>query len=197
MIHPRPHPPDLTIHPLTRDRWDDLVALFGKAGAVGGCWCMWWRLDAATYRRNAGEGNRRALRALVDGGAPVGLLAYAGSRPVGWCSVAPATQFAARRSNRSPVFRPVDDRPLWNVLCFFVAPDYRGTGVADALLGAAVEHARAHGAPGLEGIPVDPGQGHADSARAYPGLVGMFRRWGFEEVANRRGRPVMRLLFER
>ena len=32
---------DLESHPATAERWNDLVALFGLKGALGGCWCMW------------------------------------------------------------------------------------------------------------------------------------------------------------
>ena len=31
---------ELEIHPLTRDRWDDLVTLFDRPGDPKGCWCM-------------------------------------------------------------------------------------------------------------------------------------------------------------
>ncbi|MFQ5795421.1 MAG: hypothetical protein ACE5JP_10280 [Candidatus Bipolaricaulia bacterium] len=37
------------IHPLTPDRWDDLTTLFGKAGADGGCWCMYWCMTQRDY----------------------------------------------------------------------------------------------------------------------------------------------------
>jgi len=35
----------LEVHPLTKDRWKDLVELFGRPGAsiVRGCWCMYYR----------------------------------------------------------------------------------------------------------------------------------------------------------
>ncbi|MGH6814674.1 MAG: hypothetical protein ACREC6_03125, partial [Hyphomicrobiaceae bacterium] len=44
---PRPSEPrsPLAIHPLTPDRWDDLVDLFGtERGANSGCWCLWPRI---------------------------------------------------------------------------------------------------------------------------------------------------------
>ena len=111
---------------------------------------------------------------------------------MGWCSVAPGEHFAARRSNRSPVFRPVDDTPVWCIVCFYIAAPHRGTGVAAALLAAAVGYDRERGARVLEGYPLDPGDGRASNASAYPGVIGMFRAAGFEEVARRRGRPIVR-----
>ena len=35
----------LEIRDLTPSLWPDFVKLFGKNGACGGCWCMWWRVE--------------------------------------------------------------------------------------------------------------------------------------------------------
>ena len=34
----------LEVHPLTADRWDDLVTLFDRPGDPTGCWCMFYRV---------------------------------------------------------------------------------------------------------------------------------------------------------
>ena len=57
--------------------------------------------------------------------------------------------------NRTRFLDPIDDLPVWSVPCFFVARSHRGRGVSDALLGAAVEAARAAGARAVEGYPID------------------------------------------
>lgn len=59
---------ELSFHPLTADRWRDLEQLFGPRGAVGGCWCMWWRQSSSDHDRNKGEANRLALKAIVEAG---------------------------------------------------------------------------------------------------------------------------------
>jgi uncharacterized protein YndB with AHSA1/START domain len=106
---------DLSIHPLTPDRWDDLETLFGPRGAIGGCWCMWWRQTRSEYDRQKGEGNRQAMRAIVASGEIPGLLAYSGGRPVAWCSVAPRTAYPSL--DRSRVLQRVDDQPVWSIVC--------------------------------------------------------------------------------
>ena len=103
--------------------------------------------------------------------------------------MAPRTEFP--RLQRSHVAKPVDERPAWAVVCFFVKRRYRGAGVAEALLAAAVDHARAAGASLIEGCPVDP---PSSPENAYVGVTPMFERVGFREVLRRRPRrPLMRL----
>jgi GNAT superfamily N-acetyltransferase len=179
----------VAVEPLTPARWPDLEALIGPNG-VGGCWCMWWRQSAREFETLGGEPNRRSLKALVDQGRPTGLLAYEDGTPVGWVSVAPRADFG--RLNRSPKLFPVDDEPVWSVVCFYVTPRRRGSGVASALLDAAVAAAAAAGAAVVEAYPIDPGEGRAASAGAYTGLLGMFLAAGFEEVVRRGGRPIVR-----
>jgi GNAT superfamily N-acetyltransferase len=182
------------IHPLAPDRWDDLVELFGERGAYGGCWCMFFRLSRRDFDEGTathGELNRRRLRALTREGRVPGLLAYVDGRPVGWCSVAPRGEFG--RIERSKVAAPIDDRPAWSVVCFYLDRRWRAKGVGTALLRAAVDHARAHGARLIEGYPVDPAHRRYTNAEAYTGTVPMFVRAGFREVARRSpGTPIMR-----
>ena len=184
---------DLRIEAVTRERWADVVALFGARGACGGCWCMYWRRAAAEYERGKGTGNRAALRRLVVAGKTPGLLAYSNAEPVGWCAVAPREAFP--RLERARVLKPIDRRPVWSVVCLFVAKTHRRNGVSVALLEAAAEFATARGARILEGYPVEPRHGPLPDPFAWTGTASAFRAAGFGEAA--RGsptRPIMRLL---
>src|SRR2546430_6387808 len=102
----------LTVQPLTRDRWDDLVELFSRPGGsiVRGCWCMYYRRSGGPSGLGRAQDNRAALKALVDGERVPGLIGYQGGRPVGWVSLAPREEYEKLR--RSPVMKPVDDRPV-------------------------------------------------------------------------------------
>jgi GNAT superfamily N-acetyltransferase len=183
--------PAIRCVPATPARWPDLERLFGERGACAGCWCMWSRLTSAEFRRGRGAGNRRALRRLVGSGARPGLIAYRGRTPVGWCALAPREAYA--RLERSKVMAPVDDRPVWSVVCFFVDRSARRTGVTTALLRAAVEHAGRRGARIVEGYPLDPHGRRLPDTFAWFGLTDAFRNAGFREVARRSpNRPVMR-----
>lgn len=179
------------IHPLTPDRWADLETLFGPRGAVGGCWCMWWRLPRTEFERMKGAGNRRAFQAVVEAGDPPGLLAYVDGQPAGWCAVAPREQYGALE--RSRVLKRVDEQPVWSITCFFVARPFRGRGLTVRLLEAATAHAAARGARIVEGYPVEPASPQAPPVFAFTGLASAFRKAGFVEVLRRSDtRPIMR-----
>ena len=89
----------LQCHPLTEARWHDFEQLFGKNGACGGCWCMLWRLPRKQFDSQKGDGNRKAMKAIVASGASPGLLGYLDGRPVGWCAVAPRENYLALRAS--------------------------------------------------------------------------------------------------
>jgi GNAT superfamily N-acetyltransferase len=177
---------------LTPGRWKDFEALFGERGACGGCWCMWWRLPRSEFDRGKGEKNRRAMKRIVTGGEVPGILAYARGEPVGWCAVAPRDRFPGL--GRSRILAPVDDEPVWSIVCFFVAKAWRGKAITAGLIEAAVEHARKHGARWVEGYPIEPRAGRMADVFAFTGLASAFARAGFREVARRsETRPILRI----
>ena len=178
------------IEPLTPERWDDLVALFGPNGACGGCWCMWMRRPLAAFRAGKGAGNRRALHTLVKQGPP-GLLAYVGDEPVGWVAVAPREVYTRLANSR--VLAPVPGDGVWAAPCFFVKAGHRGRGLHGALLAAASAYARAQGARSLEGYPNVDTKTRQPAAFVFSGFESTFRASGFREVARRSPkRPILR-----
>ena len=185
----------IATHPLTPDRWADFEALMGPKGGAEGCWCMLWRLPPSAYRQGRGDSNRRAMLARVrDGAAAPGLIAYHDRTPVGWISVAPRAEFPRMAGSR--ILAPVDSRPVWSVTCFFIRPGYRGKGIASALLEGACAFAAGQGAGIIEGYPVDPLGKRYANAFAWTGVVRVFEKAGFAEVARRsEKRPVMRRHF--
>jgi GNAT superfamily N-acetyltransferase len=143
---------------------------------------MWWRLTRRAFEAQQGEGNRQAMKAIVDSGEVPGILAYSQGEAVGWCSVAPREQFGSLE--RSPVLRRLDDRPVWSIVCFFVAKDYRGQGVAEDLIRAAVEYVRQQGGEVVEAYPTVPRAGRLPPVSSFMGLPRLFARAGFEERAR-------------
>ena len=180
----------LEFNPLTPERWRDFETLFGERGACGGCWCMWWRIARSQYETQKGARNKRAMKNLVDGGHTPGILVYQNGQPIGWCSVAPRESFS--RLERSRGLKPVDEQPVWSVVCFFVAKEHRRNGLSVKLLKAAIEFVRGQGGRIIEGYPVDPKKKQAD-AFVWSGLASAFVKAGFKEVERRsETRPIMR-----
>lgn len=152
---------------------------------------MWWRLKRSDFMRQRGEQNRKALKNIVESGEVPGILAYAGDQPIGWCSVSPREVYPALE--RSRVLKPVDDRPVWSVVCFFVDRRFRRKGLTLKLLEAAVEYAAKQGGSVVEGYPIEAGTRRMADAFAYTGLASAFRKAGFVEVLRRsESRPIMR-----
>jgi GNAT superfamily N-acetyltransferase len=186
----------LTVLPATPERWPDVETIFGAKGCsvARGCWCTFYRHSGTGYSSLGGsraKANRAELKALVDSGNPPGLLAYRGTTPVGWISFGPREEFG--KLERSPVMKPVDDKDVWSIICFVVPSEYRGQGVARALLKGAIAYARTHGAAIVEAYPVDKADRSKDDAMWF-GAKSMYDHAGFKEVARRKpARPVVRL----
>lgn len=186
----------LTIDPLTPDRWADLEAVFNAKGCsvARGCWCMAYRLSGSREPPRGmtrSQAYRADLKALVDAGNPPGLIGYRGKVPVGWVSLGPREEYA--KLERSPVMKPVDEQPVWSIICFVVPAEYRGQGVARALLKGAIAYARKQGATLVEAYPVDK-PARSNDVDMWFGAKSMYDKAGFTEVARRKPhRPVVRI----
>jgi GNAT superfamily N-acetyltransferase len=178
---------DLEVHPLSPKRLQDLALLFGQGGDPKWCWCSFFRLRNVDFQNASEASNRKVLESAVrttatDGRAP-GLVAYRDGEPIGWVSLGPRDDY--ERLKHSKVLAPIDGKPVWSIVCFVVSKGARKQGVARALLDAAVDYAREHGATLLEGYPVETDGQRLPAANAYKGTVGMFERAGFKVVERR------------
>lgn len=191
----------IDVRPATPDRWDDLATVFGRRGEnPSWCWCQLF-LRPATEKRPAGQApdNRDALRREINRAvAPPGLIAYVDDHPAGWTRAGPRASFPGVTRNKALArVLPANDAGAWWVTCFAVGSRYRRSGVGLALLEAAVEFARQHGATAIEGHPVDVAAlkaARAAPSALYTGTKAMFAAAGFAEAARTYPtRPVMRL----
>lgn len=122
------------------------------------------------------------MKRLVGSGEIPGILAYRGGEPVAWCSVAPRERFSSLARSRS--LKPIDDRPAWSVVCFFVRKDCRRQGLSVALLRAAARYVKSRGGRLLEGYPVVSRQGSMPDVFAWTGLAPAFYQAGFTDCAR-------------
>ena len=190
------------VRPLTPERFADVAALFEEGGDPKWCWCTYFRARGRDWSNSTPAGNRTELATLAErlDVAP-GLVAYRDGRAVGWVSLGPREDY--ERLATSKILAPVDDTPVWSIVCFLVSRRARGEGVATKLLAAAIDYARDHGATTLEAYPVDTAAGRVAPANAYHGPLPMFESAGFKVVERRQWnatspvRPIVRLVLDR
>lgn len=169
---------------LTPDLWPALEGLFGKNGACGGCWCQWWRVERGgkLWEEVKGAKNKRSLAAQVKAGQALGVLAFEGEQPVGWCAFGPRADFP--RLERTRAYKHADTAGVWCINCFFIARSHRGRGVARGLLGATLKAMRKRKVRRVEAYPVTATQDgkRLASSFAWTGPLSIFSEQGFEEV---------------
>src|SRR5260221_14372485 len=119
---------------------------------------------------------------LGNSGAVPGVICDLEGAPGGWISLGPRGESLKLR--RSPVMKPVDDAPVWSVVCSYVAKPYRGRGLQHRLLAAALEYARQNGARVLEAYPVDKADRSHDDFMFF-GSRSLYERAGFRGAVRR------------
>lgn len=169
-------------HPLTAERFDDFADVVNPNRRATHCWCLSHRLRVREIDA-LGDGSREvAARALASGAATsFGVVTYRDGVPVGWCHVAPRSEIPRLVASR--LIRPVDDLPVWSIVCLVVRAGHRRQGVTRHLVEGAVAHAASCGAPAVEAHPVDPA-GRMDTTMAFVGTRSMFEASGFEVVGR-------------
>ena len=168
--------------PVTPERVDDFVAVANPNRRANHCWCLSHRLSTREIA-DLGDGSREtAFRALCWRENPPGVIEYDDGEPVGWCSIGPRSENT--RLSRSRLIRPLDDLPVWRIICIGVRGGRRRRGYTTPLIDGAVEYAASRGAPAVESYPVDPGSARVDPTMAFVGTRAMFENAGFDVVGS-------------
>ncbi len=177
--------------------FDDVATMVGpKRPDANVCWCLSYRIPSKENLELQGPARGERVRQLVREDPPPGVLAYDGDEVVGWAAVHPRTDTTFARNRRIP---RVDELDVWSLWCIRVRPGHRGKGISHHLVDGAVEFARSHGAPAIEGYPVDNDGRKVDLTMAYVGTRKLFEGAGFvkaadtESVINGFPRVLMRL----
>lgn len=161
---------------------DDLRTIVGpKKPTSNVCWCLSYLIPNKEHVALHGPERGERAAQIIERDGPWGVLCYAGDEVVGWAAVHPRahTTFASNRK-----IPHVDDLDVWSIWCLRVRPGHRKQGLAHELLAGAVDHARANGAPAVEGYPVDNDGAKVDLTMAYVGTRSLFERAGFHKAAD-------------
>jgi GNAT superfamily N-acetyltransferase len=172
----------IEVKPATAARFDHVATMLGPKNPDSSvCWCLSHRLDSKTNRELVGPARGEYVRRLCSRNVAPGVLGYEDGEVVGWVAVAPRAELPFARSTRIP---HVDQLAVWSVWCIRVRPGHRGKGISHVLLDGAVAHAQSHGAPAIEGYPVDNKGKKVDLTMAYVGTRALFERAGFTKAAD-------------
>jgi GNAT superfamily N-acetyltransferase len=169
-----------TTEPVTPDRFDDFADVINPRRRATHCWCLSHRLPAPDIEALGGGSREQAMRRVCEQ-RPPGVVTYRDGTPVGWCSIGPRSEIPRLASSR--LMRPLDDTPVWSIICVVVRGGFRKQGVTGHLLEGAVGYAASQGAPAVEAYPVDP-PGRMDVTMAFVGTRAMFERAGFDVVGQ-------------
>ena len=204
---------ELVIKPLTRANAEDFFDFFDNRAFSDGspyapCYCNCFHLTAddvsgvlqarADALGGGDEGIKTALREsaaeLIGKGVLRGYMAYEAGNVVGWCNANDRQNYIRvgsfdpwSRSEEDLYISPGERGKIKSVVCFGMAPDCRGRGIAKALLRRVCEDAAAEGYAFAEAYAQET---EAFSQLDFTGPAAMYRKAGFEEV-RRQGRTIM------
>lgn len=183
---------EMEVTPLTRKNWPQFVQLFGERGACGNCWCMYFRLKKDEFvAGKQDDGNKDAMKDLVWAGAPTGMLGMVDGQAIAWCAFAPREEYIKLANSR--VHKPIDDKRVWSITCFFVDKQFRRMGVSVAMLKGIIDYARRQSIKIIEAYPTIPTKEPLPDSFAWIGLYKSFERAGFEIVdRTSKNRPMVR-----
>lgn len=132
----------------------------------------------ATLRRYAAE--------MLDQNKIHGYLAYDGDQAIGWCNAADIESYAGF----VPAFaRDITCGKTISIVCFEIAPEYRGKGIASAFIERVCSDAKSNGYAAVEGYAKLSDQRNDFD---FQGPYRLYQKAGFIEIAREKGQAVMR-----
>jgi ribosomal protein S18 acetylase RimI-like enzyme len=144
------------------------------------CYCLSYQIDlppGPAFDERSGAVNRAERAAQIDRGEASGVLAFAGGRIVGWCNASRRTALPVLDHN----FPRTEPDVTGSIVCYVIAPRFRGQGIARKLLDGAETMMRERGMRWLEAYP--PKVARTD-ASSYHGKLSMYLDAGFEQLSE-------------
>ena len=183
---------EIEIKKLTIELLDDWLYFFDNDAFSDddkwpGCYCMHFHWDAEldnsndwkvslsqVYKKTGIADNRQRAISLIKKQAMQGYLAYHNGKVVGWCNANDKHNY---NTVRDSFFDDVDkDVKVKSVVCFTVASNARGQGVATKLLEKVCADAARDGYEYVEAYPLCHNK---YGAITFKGSMSMFEKLGF------------------
>ena len=197
---------NLIIKPLTPELANDFFDFFDNRAFTdnspeGPCYCTRFQMtkeqEKAEFEQveafgGGSVGFMRVLRKMADeqieSGALQGYIAFVDGVSIGWCNCNDKANFPLESGNGARFYAPADNREKV-IACFEIAPEYRGKGVATALLQRAIDDATDEGYIAIEGFPRKrDGRYEWD----FTGPVQLYEKVGFVKIKEQGQTVVMR-----
>ena len=189
----------IIIKPLTTESTADYLDFFDHRAFTdnnpnGPCYCTSPNQDEESIQQMVSEfktyGVKDTIRKyaveMLNSNKIQGYLAYDGNLSVGWCNAADMESYAGFVPDFA---RDITCGKTVSIVCFEIAPEYRGMGIASAFIDRVCNDAKSKGYVAVEGYAkVSDKRDDFD----YQGPVRLYQKAGFVEVARENGQIVMR-----
>jgi ribosomal protein S18 acetylase RimI-like enzyme len=173
---------DILIQPLSHDLLDDYLSYFDHEAFVdnphwASCYCQFYLTDHSQedWEAKTAAENRQSAEERITSGKMSGYLARVDQKVAGWCHAAPKLSLPGL-ADEQEIMTP-QDAQIGAIVCFNVAPSYRGRGIASSLLQAACDGFHAHGLSFAEAYPRTQATSPASN---YHGPLQMYLQAGFK-----------------
>ena len=174
---------------LTPEKVDRYLEFFDKEAFTdfpdwSGCYCGFYDTPGDTWDAGASAGpEHRAARAeRIRLGEAHGLLAVADGKVVGWCNAQARSDF--RNMRRYSVVVDDPSELVGSIMCFLIAPGYRGKGIGTTLMNTACGMFQREGLNVAEGYPTTSSVKRAWeipwAEENYKGPLNMYLKAGFK-----------------
>jgi GNAT superfamily N-acetyltransferase len=130
--------------------------------------------------RDPGRVSREVAEQQIADGALRGYLVYADGKSIGWCNANDRANYPFEPVYDVPFYAPAEKKEK-AVICFEIAPEYRGKGIATALLSQVITDAKAVGYAAVVGFPVVRSERYEWDCR---GPVRLYEKLGFVKTAE-------------
>ena len=160
---------------------------FAHAREWKGCYCRYYHhaMDLSAWMARTPETNRKEAIEAIRAGSTGGFLAFDGEKCVGWLNGGPLDHYPRLIEWLLPFSQ---GKKAAVTICFVIDPEYRGKGLARAMLAFASESFRNDGLEVAFALPVS-GDGGGD--RRYRGTMHMYQEAGYREIGTFSGAVLM------
>lgn len=191
---------DVVIKQLTQELAADYFDFFDNRAFTDNspyrCYCQMYQMSKEQYKKECensedvdfGILSKNIAKQQIESSMLCGYLAYADGISVGWCNANDRANYPSEPFCDVLFHSPTPQREI-AVVCFEIAPDYRGRGIATALLNRVTLDARVNGYSSVMSFPVKRSERCEWDCN---GPIRLYDKAGFVKVAEQDKFVIMR-----